>query len=328
MGVRTLRHLGLAAAWACALLAAALVVLYVLPEAQASTMWVAMAAAFIPYGILAWLASVALFASAGGRWSRLLAIPALIALIVQVGWARPYWPAPPPANPDGTPIRVLSANVRYGKADPSSLAGIIQQTDPDVVVIVEASEPFLESPAFAAALADRPHRVGRAVAGYARAGREDASGTMIISRLSLTEIGKLPSHFDQYVVSVGAGSTPLTLIAAHPTNMIGGAALWEREGAILGDGVRPHLAEPLAVVGDFNATPEHLTLRRLLDEGLTLGARQAGAGWQPTYTAVSGPALIPIDHVLTSERVTTRTFRTYPVNGSDHHAIVADLTYR
>ena len=90
--MRTLRHLALALGWACALTASALVLLYVQPEAQSSTAWVAMAASFIPYGIVLWLAATVLFLLGGTRWSRLLAFPTLVALIVQVGWARPYWP--------------------------------------------------------------------------------------------------------------------------------------------------------------------------------------------------------------------------------------------
>lgn len=329
--MRTLRHLALALAWGCSLLGVVLVLLYVMPETQASLSWVAMAAAFIPYGIALWLAALILFLVAGQRWTKALALPVLVALIVQVGWARPYWPVATSATPNpgrSTSVRVLAANVHYGKADPSSLAQAIAATDPDVVIVIEASDPFLDSDALSAAWASRPHRVGRAVAGYERAGREDPSGAVVVSRLPLTEVSRIPSSLDQYIVKVGAGDTPLTLVTAHPLNMVPGARLWEREGHVLRDAIRPHLDEPLAVVGDFNATLEHLTLRGLLDEGLAVGAQDAGAGWQPTFGAhVVGVPVIAIDHVLTSSRVATTSYRTIPIARSDHRAILADLTY-
>lgn len=326
--MRTVRQLALAAAWACALLASGLVLLHVQPEAQASMTWLAMVSAFIPYGIVLWLVAVLLFLAGGQRWAKLLAFPALVALVIQVGWARPYWPGSPTSDPPPNHVRVLAANVHYGKADPVSLARVVAEVDPDVIVVIEASDPFLGSDALRSALAERPHRVGRAVPGWARAGREDASGTVVLSRLPLTELARVPSRFDQYVVSVDAGATPLTLVAAHPMNMVPGAQVWEREGQVLRDAVRPHLAEPLAIVGDFNATPEQLTVRGLLDEGLVLGAQDAGAGWQPTFNnGLATPPLIPIDHVLTNDRVRTLTFRTFPIDRSDHWAIAADLAY-
>lgn len=326
--MRTARHLALAIAWVCTLLASGLVLLHVLPEAQAATTWLAMAASFIPYGIVLWLVAVLLFVAGGQRWTKLLAFPALVALVIQVGWARPYWPGSPTQDPPPNHVRVLAANVHYGKADPASLARVVAEVDPDVIVVIEASDPFLDSDAMTGAMLERPHRVGRAVPGFAKVGREDASGTVVLSRFPLTEAARVPSRFDQYVVSVDSGEIPLTLVAAHPMNMVTGAHIWEREGLVLRDAVRPHLAEPLAVIGDLNATPEQLTLRGLLDEGLVLGAQDAGAGWQPTFNnGLALPPLIPIDHVLTNDRVRTLTFRTFPIDRSDHWAIAADLAY-
>lgn len=325
--MRTLRHLALALAWGCSLLGAALVLLYAQPEAQASMSWVAMAAAFIPYGIALWAAAVVLFLAGGKRWTKILAFPALVALVIQVGWARPYWPGPGSPGASGQRVSVLATNVSFGQADPAAVAAVLDEADADVIIVIEATEPFLAAPELRQPLADHPWRSGRAASG-AQAHR-DPSGTVVFSRLPLADLGRVPSRFEQPIVTVDAGGTPLVLVAAHPTNMLGSGQAWEHEGQLLLDAVRRHLTEPLAIVGDLNATPEHLTLRRLLDAGLVLGAQEAGAGWQPTYTALgAGPALIPIDHALTSSRVTTRTFRTIPVAGSDHWAIRVDLAYR
>lgn len=313
------------AAWLGALGGAVLVLLYVMPELQSASRLVAMASAFIPYGVVLWaVALVGFLAGHTGR-GRLLAVVALIALLLQIAWARPYWPHGG-VRAEGAGLRVLSSNLLYGRADPDSAAAAIRSADADVVVLLEVSERFLQAPAVAAALASYPHRVGRA----ASAGVQNAAPTMVLSRTPLAEMAQVPSGFDQYVVRVSVGSTPVTLVAAHPLNMVGGGARWEREGLILRDAVRPYLGDPLVIAGDLNAVPEHLTLRRLFDEGLTLAAQEAGAGWQPTFAGElhDVPPLIAIDHVLVNERVTATSYRTIRVKGTDHHAVVTDLVVR
>lgn len=323
--VTVLRRLFLVAAWLCALGGTAFVLLYVMPELQSASRLVAMASAFIPYGIVLWLVALLGFVVGHTGRGRLLGVVALIALLLQIAWARPYWPHGG-APAEGARLRVMSSNVLYGRADPASAAAALRSADADVVVLLEVSETFLTSPEVAEALASYPHRVGRATP----AGVQNAAPTMVLSRTPLTEMAQLISGFDQYVVRVNVGGTPVTLVAAHPLNMVGGGTRWEREGLILRDGVRPYLGDPLVIAGDLNAVPEHLTLRRLLAEGLTLAAQQAGAGWQPTFAGElhDAPPLIAIDHVLVNERVTATSYRTIRIKDTDHHAVVADLVVR
>lgn len=86
------------------------------------------------------------------------------------------------------------------------------------------------------------------------------------------------------------------------------------------------------MVGDFNATRDHATFRRLLDTGLEDSARQANSGWQPTWpVATSRPvlgirlpfALVTIDHVLVTAGFAALSTQTHTVAGSDHVALLA-----
>lgn len=322
-----LRRLALVIAWISTLVAGVLMTLYVFPDTQATVQAVAMASAFIPYGVFAWLVAVLFFLLGGKRWTKLFAFPALIALIVHAGWTRPYWPHPPPPAA-GPSLTVMAANVRYGTSDSEATARAIRDADPDVVVLIEANETLTGSIAMRPVMAAYPHRVGRPARGATGGKAADPSATLVLSRQPLTEVAKLPSPNDQYLVHTMLGDRPLLLLAAHPMNMVKGAGLWDADSRVLADAIAPHVATtPLAVVGDLNATPEQVTFRRLTGLGLRIGAEQAGAGWQPTFTGgVEGlPPLLALDHVLTTDRVVTRAFRTVEIPRTDHYAIVAEL---
>lgn len=314
----------LALAWGGVLGGGLFVLLYLVPEIQSLTSEVAAISALIPYGMILWLvATVGFLAGARGP-GKFLAAGTIAAFVLQVSWTRPYWPHTPPTV-DAPTLRVMAANVHGGRAGPEAVAAAIRESDADVLVLLEATEAFVGSPTIAAALAHYPHRLGRE---GDSAAREGAAPTLVLARFPMEALAQVDSRFDQYVIRVSADPVPLTLVAAHPLNMLPGGHVWEHEGNILRRAITPHLSEPVAVVGDLNATPEHLTLRRLTDGlGLELGAQEAGAGWQPTYNAGIDwlPPMVAIDHVLTNDRVTATSFRTVPLPGSDHHAIVADL---
>ena len=115
---------------------------------------------------------------------------------------------------------------------------------------------------------------------------------------------------------------------AHPMPPLPGqVGLWRREL----EGLRAFAAAdprtPTILAGDFNATQDHAAFRRILGTGLADAARQAGHGrtasWPARTAAVVGT---PIDHVLLSPDFTATGARFLRVTGSDHRALVVDLT--
>ena len=85
-------------------------------------------------------------------------------------------------------------------------------------------------------------------------------------------------------------------------------------------------ADPIVVAGDFNATPWSAPFRRLLrDAGLRDSAR--GFGYRGTWpSTLWWTGMIPIDHVLVSPRWRVEDRRIGSDLGSDHRAVVVDLT--
>ena len=104
-------------------------VLYLRPDLQLASRWLAMLASFIPYGVVAWLMAAVLFVTLGRRRLKVLALPALVALAFQVAWTQPYWPHAAPAA-SGDRLRVMSLNMKYGKADPDQVTAEINREQP------------------------------------------------------------------------------------------------------------------------------------------------------------------------------------------------------
>lgn len=330
MTTRTLgRHLMLAVAWGCVAFGGAMMMLYLVPRLQFSRSKLAMAAAFIPYGIVAWaLAAVLFLAFARGRPRGVLALLAAAALATQLWWARPYWPREAP-QASGQAVRVLSLNMLYGNADPAGLSAQVKAANPDIIVLLEYTGSAQTALAPTGIFRDYPH-----TAGFYDPPFDDAMGTTVLSRWPVDEIAQLSTGPGQHLMRVQPPSgPPIVLAAAHPANMTngGGTGLWRWEASALRRAVEGHLKEPLIVAGDLNAVQEQPTLRSLLGLGLSDAASQAGEGWQPTFPAQGYggvPPMIAIDHVLVNDRVVARNVRTFRVLGTDHLGLVADLVVK
>ncbi|WP_300080782.1 endonuclease/exonuclease/phosphatase family protein [Propioniciclava sp.] len=320
------RFLSALLAGACAVPAALLTVLGLWPPLQFTHRVLAMAGAFIPYGLVLWvLAGLAVLAAARNRW-RLLALPCALGLALHLAWAGVYLPGtPPPAS--ASTLRIAALNTLYGKSDAGIAAARLAEADPDVIVLLEASAPFVDTPAMAALLARYPHRVGRTAPGWSAVGYEDASATLVASRRPLTELARLDSGFDQFAVrTTTVDGREITLLAVHPMNMVQGTDLWRSEAETVAAAVQDHRDEPLVVIGDLNATRENATYP-IMAAGLTDAALQSGAGWRPTFDGnLALPPLIAIDHALVNDRVVASRLGTFAVPGTDHQGIVVDVS--
>lgn len=306
---------------AAALTGAVLVALQLFPDWQFRSRSAAMFVAFAPYGILAWLLAIVLVLVATRRWARFWAAPLVAMLVLQSVWSSGYLPGPAPAASTST-LRIASFNTLHGQADADVAAQQLAAADPDVIVLIEVGEEFVESTPLAALLAGYPHR-----AGLATPRREVAINTLVVARHPLEQVGEVTQHI--VLTTTTTDGRPVTMIAAHPSNMTHGLGKWRAEASRLADDVRAHIAGPLVVVGDLNTTREGATYAIITEPGLQDAAQQSGAGWRPTFGGRDGfPALIAIDHALVNDQVVANRFDTFAVPGSDHRGIVVDVSLR
>ncbi|MFI7072102.1 endonuclease/exonuclease/phosphatase family protein [Micromonospora sediminicola] len=276
--------------------------------------------AFTPYVAgLAWVVAVPALALRRRAPAAVAALAALALLGAVAPRALPD-DRPPAAGPT---LRLLTANLRLGSADPAGLVELVRARRVDVLTVQELT------PRFAADL-DRlglatllPHRSLSPEVG--------ATGSGLYARHPLSDTGHRRNRgffFTQAYGTVAVpGAPPLRVESAHP------AAPYAVD--VVPDWWTDQRAQPPAtptgglsvLAGDFNATLDHAALRDLIATGYTDAADATGTGLGGTWGPYDGDPIPPvtIDHVLVDRRIAVRAAGTWPVPGSDHRALLAEL---
>lgn len=226
------------------------------------------------------------------------------------------------APADGPELRVLTANLYYGDADPRALVELVRRERVDVLSVQEltpAAGDALERAGLSALL---PHQHLAAESG--------ASGSGLYARFPLEPLPQVPpgSAFAMPRAAVDVpGAAALEVVAVHPPPPIGpeGVRTWQRDLAGLPSAGTPAALRILA--GDFNATLDHRELRQLLARGYRDAAAASGAGWAATWpgTGTRLPPPVTIDHVLVDRRATPIRVTVHDLPGSDHRPVLAEV---
>ena len=281
-------------------------------------------AAFTPYVVLGSILAVAV-AGLSRRWWALavagLAAVALVGCVVPRAIASDSLQAA-----GGTPLAIVSANLRVGGADASSIVDLVREARVDVLALQEYTAEA-ELALLGAGLAKLlPYRESHPHPGV--------HGSAIYARVPLTDGGfrvAAPGNLGQaYATLTPPGIDPVVVESVHPIPPIDAdlTALWEA-------GVR-HQARADApgprriLAGDFNATFDHHAFRDLIASGYRDAAAEVGEGLTGTWPYYGRRSLvtprITLDHVLVPAGVGVRDFRAVTIPRTDHRAIVASLT--
>ncbi len=325
-----MKTLLLAIGWLFALGGAGLMVLYAFPELQLTHELTALVASFIPYGSVAWAAATVIFGFAAKRWMKLLALVTVAGLAMQVVWARPYWPGtPPPAGGDES-LTALTMNLRCDEPALSGLVEVVERERPDIVVLQDLSQEgwdYLQGTSWWQTL---PQHSMQPKDQPLAAAETDPCGSVVFANATVTQASA--SDAAQPVVSVALPSGPLTVVPVSLPTLGTGLDPWLLGFETLDATLASHTsvgtaAAPLLVVGDFNATREHLPMRQLIAEhGLVDAAEQAGAGWLPTFPANRRyPPLVAIDHILMSPELSASEVTAFSVRYGAHRVLVAHI---
>lgn len=259
-------------------------------------------------------AAVAVLALALRRW-----VSTLVAALLAVALAVVVVPRGVPDSPSpvqGTPLRVLSANLYFGRADPARIADLVRREHVDVLSLQELTPEALAALDRAGLSGLLPHRAVHA--GPA------ADGTGLLSRYPLRELSLVPkTSLAQPSARIDLPGRDVEFVAVHPLYPMGAdtASTWLREITALPE---PSGPAPRVLAGDFNGTLDHAPLRALLGRGYADAAAVTGRGFVPTWGSGRVPR-VTIDHVLSSGGVAAQDYRVLDVPGSDHRAIFAHL---
>ncbi|WP_329108237.1 endonuclease/exonuclease/phosphatase family protein [Micromonospora sp. NBC_01699] len=285
-------------------------------ERAAAVQWVA----FTPYVVVWTLVPLGL-ALALRRFPA-----AAVAALVTICLAAVVGPrAVPDRQPDptGPALRVMTANLLFGGADPAALVALVRDERVDVLAVQE----------FTAGAATELDRFGLAeLLPHRQLGPDDgARGSALYARFPLRDGGvrRNGGGFNQAYATVLVPGAPSVLVeSVHPAapHSLDVLAAWrsdlEAEPPATPDG-------PLRVLaGDFNATLDHAPLRRLLATGYVDAADATGDGLVGTWGPYDGDLIPPvtIDHVLADRRIGVRDTRVHPLAGSDHRPVLAELS--
>lgn len=273
--------------------------------------------AFTPYA-----AAVSLLVPVGAALLRRWAA-AVTALAVAVTLAVCVLPRAFPdggALPTGPTVRVLTANLRVGGADPAVVVGLVRDEHVDLLALQEytpEAEQALERAGLPALL---PHRSSHPLPGV--------GGSALYSRFPLVDDGVRlnPYEFGQARATVSVpGAAPLLVESVHTT---------APSSSEVTDGLPRSLAnEPPAtgdgpvhvLLGDFNATLDHVALRQLIATGYRDAADVTGDGLVMTWPYDKVFPRIALDHVLADRRVGVRRVAVHPLVNTDHRAVFAEL---
>lgn len=281
--------------------------------------------AFSPYIAAVSAAGVAMAALSRRRaLSAIALIVAAVSIGVQICWYHHGSPGVPGTT---ATIRVLSANIRNGEADPTSFVRYAEQ-NAEVVVVVELTPAAVDG--FTSAGIERTfpysHLIPAPLAGgigmwsrfplAALPGPPHPSATAPAALLAIPGV-----RGDTVLVGVHVKSP---LADGHDTvddwrsgieyvkNRLATMATTAADGAVV-------------VAGDFNATPDVRQYRDLSTAGYRDAVDQLGAGFAPTFPADRWyPPLLTIDHVLVRNSAAT-SIKTVRVAGSDHRGLLASI---
>ena len=221
----------------------------------------------------------------------------------------------------GETLRLLVANVYQDNRDVSRCMTLIEQCDPDMVLLVETNQWWCES--ISPLLKIYPHRIMIPL--------ENTYGMIFLSRL------KVSSHEIRYLVddeipSITADlQTPegqlFRLYCLHPKPPVPGESdeSTERDAEILLVGKESKQCKmPVIVAGDLNDVAWSYTTHLFLKVSELLDPR-IGRGFFSTFHANYRLMRWPLDHVFCSSHFYLHELKRLPSIGSDHFPIFIEV---
>ena len=300
---------------------------------EITTQVVMFIAVLSPYLMLGALLAVVVFLVAR-RW--ILAGVAAVLTVAVLAVQLPAYIGTDTAKAGHIDIRVLTANLLMGEADPPALVRLAQQ-QADIVAVEEFTPDESSRLSAAGMNASFPYAL------LAPKEKPASSGVGLWSRYPLQEKTRGDDGDFSFLVAQmetpGAAVPPTISVMHMPAPWPWPIKVWRDSVSNLAKTLQQIAqsagAGAAVVAGDFNSTLDMMQFRRLLRDGYQDGAAQDGAGFIPTFPADPTPAkgdsapswvppLITIDHVLT-RGCRASSVRTAQLLRSDHRALLTTI---
>jgi endonuclease/exonuclease/phosphatase (EEP) superfamily protein YafD len=255
------------------------------------------------------------------RWAFTLIAATLTVAVLAV--QLPLYRSSAAAPAAGATLRVISANLFEGQADPGSIVRLAR-ADADVLVVQELTSQEADRLSAAGLEATFPYRWLDA--------RGEAAGVGVWSRLPLRNTKRVGGYRFALLsarIELAGVSVEPTVVAVHvpaPWPIEDWRRDLARLPATLVEVDDEAGGGSTIVAADLNSTTDMRPFRELLRNGYRDAVLQSGAGLAPTFPANRRlPPFVAVDHILT-RNCTATSLRTVKLPGSDHRGLAATVT--
>ncbi|MGW7683794.1 endonuclease/exonuclease/phosphatase family protein [Kribbella sp. NPDC054772] len=276
-------------------------------------------AAFRPQGLVVVLVLALLMLIRRG-WRIAATMVAVLALVGTALTMPRQFSHARPAPAGSRVLTIMVANVLGGGARAADVAQVIRDRRPDLVSLPEAQVDVREE--IRAQLQDQQYK-GFTVQSSEAA--PSATSVLVSAALGDVSFASEPGTTFGNIVVTGGNLGAIRLIAYHGYPPLPDAVTtWKHDL----QKVRQWCTQdpPTVIAGDFNATVDHADFRHALGGYCRSVGPSVGDGLQGTWPA-DQPVILrtQIDHVVVSRRFEPGRFTTYPIQGTDHRAVVATV---
>lgn len=229
-----------------------------------------------------------------------------------------YLESPAPAASEET-LRIVSFNVGAGRADQDELIDYVSTSDADLVFLLESTEEWLGGvPTDGSGYTISNEIPDDRIYGISVLG----SGVTVVEQLRL---GKTEDPVMRVEATLEDGK--VAVYAVHPRPPESQATTAARDSLFTElAGLVTDETMPVVVIGDFNATPWSYAFRDF-SSATGLVNSQTGYGLSATWPTTFPLTLVPLDHMLHSDSLTTVERNIGPDLGSDHLPLLVDVSY-
>lgn len=231
------------------------------------------------------------------------------------------------SSPSRSPLRVLTCNMHYSKADPRPLEELIAAAHPDLVVIQEwpgSKHSILQkSPGWHVHLSPKFYLASRFPIRRAIPLGHDSKGEYPCSMQYELETPLGLIHLFNCHLATARHGIKDTLLAdwQGPSEVQENSRCREEQSAFVA-GVARDCRGPVLLAGDFNTPPQSALFEKVWSD-YTDSFSSAGLGWG--YTFFGSRTMVRIDHILAGPGWSCTGCRVGPFVGSLHRPVIADL---
>ena len=250
---------------------------------------------------------------------KLRAVVSLVFFMINALWIVPYF-VPHSIVADSSTIKLMSANVLTSNRQFESFIETVKQHDPDIAIVIEVNQRWKEE-IEGALLTTYPYQH--------IIPKSHNFGIGIISKLPFSSVEKLVAA-DTELISldarfVGSSGRPFRLIATHPFPPLSQHCFVSRSQQLIRLAEQLDPTEDNIMAGDFNLSPWSPVFLEVLAAGDLKDSRMGFGAAATWYACPTFLASLQIDHLLTSQSLTTVNHEISEDYGSDHRAVIVEI---